>query len=301
MSSEQTYFPQQFLDKYSALLGTEWNTFFETIKTKQPKSFWVNTNKTTPQKVVESLTKKGVQFGQYAFDKRAFYINLEKPGDLSEFTSGEISLQEKAAMLPVVALAPKETDYVLDACAAPGMKTIQLSNFMNNKWKILACEVNSERIKSLEFNVKKYGLSNVETKRIDFRNLQAKFKEKFNKILLDAPCSSEGLVRKSRVALEGWSQKLVERKAQNQKELLLSAFSLLKKGGEMVYSTCSFAPEENEEVVLKLLDTFKTSEVLKIEIPGIKIRENKLCKNCVRLYPQDNDTQQFFLAKIRKN
>jgi len=303
MSEEKTFFPEEFLTKYKKLLGKEWNTFFETIQVKQPKSFWVNTNKATVEEVKKSFELKEVKFEQYDFDKRAFLINMEKPGDLEEFKSGQISLQEKAAMLPVIALAPKEKELVLDACASPGMKTIQLSNFMNNKGKLIACDVNSERIKFLDGNCKKYGLTNVETKRIDFRNLASKYREKFDKILLDAPCSSEGLVRKDREALREWSQKLVERKAQTQKELIVAAFDLLKKEGTMVYATCSFAPEENEQVVLQLLKQRKNASVLNVEelLPGVKIRKNDLCENCIRFYPQDNDTQQFFLAKIRKN
>jgi tRNA (cytosine49-C5)-methyltransferase len=145
-------------------------------------------------------------------------------------------------------------------------------------------------------NKGKYALNNVIVKRMDVRNLN----DKFDKIILDAPCSSEGLVRKKRGALKNWSQTLVERKAIIQKELLLHCFELLKNGGELVYSTCSFSPEENEEVILYLLKNKKNAIVEKVELDGIKIRENELCKNCVRLWPQDNNTQQFFIAKIKK-
>ena len=301
MSKQKTFFPEEFIEKYKAQLGEEWPAFFSCIQRKQPKAFWLNTNKALPKETILSLENHGVNLKQLPFHSQAFSIDYERPGTLREFEFGKISLQEKAAMLPAIVLAPRENDLVLDACAAPGMKTIQLSTLMHDRGKIIACDVNSERIKSLEHNKAKYGLKNVEVKRMDFRNLLPEYKEKFDKILIDAPCSSEGLVRKDREALKGWSTKLVERKAQTQKELLVTAFELLKKGGEIVYATCSFAPEENEEVVLKLLDTNKGAEILKIELPGIKIRENHLCKNCVRLYPQDNDTQQFFFAKIRKS
>jgi NOL1/NOP2/sun family putative RNA methylase len=301
MSIKKTFFPEDFVDKYKQFLGEEWPAFFSCIQQKQPKAFWLNSNKATLSETIPSLKKHGVEMEELLFHPQAFGIDYERPGSLREFEFGKISLQEKAAMLPAIVLAPKETDTVLDACAAPGMKTIQLSNLMHNKGKIIACDVNSERIKSLEFNKNKYDLKNVEVKRIDFRNLEKEYSQKFDKILLDAPCSSEGLVRKEREALRDWSEKLVERKSVIQKELILSAFRMLKKGGEMVYATCSFAPEENEEVVLNLLSTFSNAEVLKVEIKGIKIRENNLCKNCVRLYPQDNNTQQFFFAKIRKN
>lgn len=290
---KKTYFPDEFKSKYSALLGDDWGPFFTCIQEKQPKSFWVNTSKASVEEIKKAFEEKSFETEQYKFHKQAFGINYTKPGDLKEFIDGKIALQEKAAMLPVVALNVQKQDSVLDACASPGMKTIQLSNFAKS---VVAVDVNSERMKFLEFNKTKYGLSNVELKRMDVRNIT----DKFDKIILDAPCSSEGLVRKQRDALKGWSQKLVERKAKLQKELIEHCYSLLREGGEMIYATCSFAPEEDEDVVNYLLSKTKAS-VEQVSLEGIKIRKNDLCKNCVRLYPQDNNTQQFFFAKIKKN
>ena len=289
---KKTYFPEEFTEKYSKLLGKEWDEYFATIKRKQPKSIWVNTNKTTVEETVSSIEKQGIKLNPLKFHEQAFMIECEKPGSLKEFEEGKISLQEKAAMLPVVALNPKKSDYVLDCCSAPGMKTIQLSNLSG---KVFATELSSTRFESLQFNKKKYALKNVELKRTDFRNV----KEKFDKIVLDVPCSSEGLVRKKRDALKGWSQKLVERKAKNQKEMILTGVDMLKENGEIVYSTCSFAPEENEEVVNFLLSE-RNAEVLKIDLSGLKIRKNELCVGAARLFPQDNDTQPFFFAKLKK-
>ncbi|MFA5357885.1 MAG: RsmB/NOP family class I SAM-dependent RNA methyltransferase [archaeon] len=289
-----TFFPKEFIGKYQKFCGSEWNDFFECIKIKQPKSFWVNTNKASVEEIKTSLSKQEVKFEQLPFHEQAFSISMQKPGDLKEFKEGKISIQEKAAMLPAVVLAPTKKDYVLDACAAPGGKTIQLSNFAG---KVLATDVNGIRLKSLIYNKNVFGMKNVEVARSDARNVR----ETFDKILLDAPCSSEGLVRKRMDALEGWSQRLVQAKAKEQKGLILGAFDMLKPKGEMVYATCSFALEENEEVVKLLLDKRKNAEVLPVELNGIKIRKNDLCRNCVRLWPQDNNTQQFFFAKIRKN
>jgi tRNA (cytosine49-C5)-methyltransferase len=290
---KKTFFPEEFIEKYSKFCKSEWKEFFETIRKKQPKSVWINTKKTHPDLIYKKLEEKNIFFKKYSFSEQGFETNLEKPGNLEEFKKGIISLQEKAAMLPVIALKINKYDVVLDACSAPGMKTIQASNFAK---KVIAVDVNTERTKSLLHNKGKYALNNVIVKRMDVRNL----KDKFDKIILDTPCSSEGLIRKKRGALKNWSQELVERKAIIQKELLSHCFELLKNGGELVYSTCSFSPEENEEVVLHLLKNKKNAIVEKIELEGIKIRENKLCENCVRLWPQDNNTQQFFIAKIKK-
>lgn len=290
-----TFFPKEFIEKYSAFLGEEWEEFFKTIKTKQPKSFWVNTNKTTIKEAINSLKKNSIKFTPLHFHPQAFEIDYNVPGKLEEYRKGLISIQEKAAMMPVVVLNPSKEDYVLDACAAPGMKTIQLSNLSK---KVFATELNSKRFEVLKKTIQRFELKNVEAKRIDFRNL--KRNKRFDKILLDVVCSSEGLVRKKREALVGWSQNLVKRKSSDQKHMIVRAFDYLKEGGVMVYSTCSFAIEENEEVVNYLLSHRKNAIVEKVNLEGIKIRENKYCPNCVRLYPQDNNTQQFFLAKIRK-
>lgn len=291
----KTFFPKEFIKKYSTFLGEEWEEFFNTIKTKQPKSFWVNTNKTTISGVSESLNQKQIKFFPLGFHPQAFKIECSAPGQIEEYRQGLISIQEKAAMLPVIALNPTKDDFVLDACAAPGMKTIQLSNLSKG---VLATELNSKRFLILKKTIHRFGLTNVEAKRIDFRNL--KRNKRFDKVLLDVVCSSEGLIRKKREALVGWSGELVKKKAREQKHMILRAFDYLRVGGVMVYSTCSFAIEENEEVINHLLAQRKNAVIEKINLNNIKIRPNSFCKDCVRLYPQDNDTQQFFLVKIKK-
>lgn len=295
---KEPYFPPEFIKKYKELLGKEWGDFFNTIQREKENTFWVNTNKTTINEVKESLREKGVEIKELPYHPQAFSTNHPKPSNLSEYLEGKISLQEKASMLPVIALNPKEGENVFDTCAAPGMKTIQLSNMVGEKGSVFAAELSDKRHLLLDSIIKKFNCTNVTTKRIDFRNI--KRNRKFDKIILDAPCSSEGLIRKQREALIEWSPALVRKKAANQKNLIAKAFDYLKEEGKMIYSTCSFAPEENEEVVLDLLSKRKNAKIVPIKIEGLKIRENDLCENCVRLFPQDNDTQQFFLAKIKK-
>jgi NOL1/NOP2/sun family putative RNA methylase len=290
---KNTFFPDEFIAKYSKILGSEWDVFFETIKRRQPRSFWVNLMKANPAEIMTSLKKKNVSFRVYSFSPNAFQISLKKPSELSEFLEGKISLQEKASMFPAIVLNPTKEDVVLDACSAPGMKTIQLSGFAK---KVIASELNERRFDVLKQTIKSFGLTNVEPIRSDFRNIE----QKFDKILLDAPCSSEGLVRKDWNALKEWNQLLVKKKAAQQKKLIIAAFDKLNSGGEMVYSTCSFAQEENEDVVNHLLKERAGAKTIPIILEGIKMRENKICPNTVRFYPQDNDTQQFFVSKIKK-
>jgi len=192
---------------------------------------------------------------------------------------------------------------VLDACAAPGNKTLQLSCLNEGQGVITAVEKNPKRFSFLKHYMKKFNLRNVTAYRTDLLQFS---QGKFDKILLDAPCSSEGFVRKKRDALANWSEELVRKKAMLQKELLIKAFELLSPKGTLIYSTCSFSLEENEEVISHLLSQFPAAKLQPIEIKDIKIRpgiipdgdENTELKKCARIFPQDNNTEQFFMAKI---
>ncbi|HLC79930.1 MAG TPA: RsmB/NOP family class I SAM-dependent RNA methyltransferase [archaeon] len=302
-----TFIPKEFEEKYSQLLGSEWDEFLRCCKTKIPKSIWINSLKAKPQIIANDLSKKGWELSGLFHENAYFLQGVQRPGRSEEFAQGLFNLQEKASMIPALALAPQKNDLILDAAAAPGNKTLQLSCLMNGSGKIIALEKNVERFKSLRHNIKKFGMENVIAKRMDL--LDSQKKELFDKILLDAPCSSEGLVRKDEGALKNWNEELVQKKSELQKKLIAKSFELLKRNGVMVYSTCSFGPEENEEVVQSVLETGR-AQLERIEIPKFKIRQglvqygNKKFDDsielCARIYPQDNDTQQFFVAKIRK-
>jgi NOL1/NOP2/sun family putative RNA methylase len=304
---KKTFIPEDFKKKYEKILGIESEEFFSFCKTKYPKSIWVNSLKIKPGLLEKILVKKGWKL-ERLFHENAFGLeNIEKPGQTREFKDGLFNLQEKASMLPAIALNPEQKNIVLDACAAPGNKTLQLSCLMNGLGKIVAVEKNFERYKSLCFNIKKFGMGNVEAKRMDL--LGAKKKNLFDKILLDAPCSSEGLVRKDFDALKNWSNELVQIKSSLQKKLVKKCIELLKPNGTIVYSTCSLSPEEDEEIVdfaLKNGGFF----VEEIAVDGFKTRKgisqwngkkyDSEVSKCARIYPQDNNSQAFFLAKLVK-
>ncbi|MEK6973544.1 MAG: RsmB/NOP family class I SAM-dependent RNA methyltransferase [archaeon] len=306
---KKTFLPEKFIEKYSAILGKDSEKFFKSCCTKIPKSIWANSLKINPKQLEKILKEKGWGVKQLPFHKNSFLLEgVEKPGDSEEFRLGLFNLQEKASMLPVLVLDPKENEKILDFTAAPGSKTLQLSCIVGNKGKILAIEKEFTRYKSLNFNINKFGMEDVETKCMNalaFRECNV-----FDKVLLDAPCSSEGLVRKEFDTLKHWSLHLVKRKSKLQKRLILKAFDALKENGILVYSVCSLSPEECENVVDFLLKKRQNAKTEKIKIKGIKCGAailkygekefNKEAKNCCRLWPHVNDTQAFFIAKIRK-
>lgn len=306
---KKTFLPESFVEKYKELLGKDSEKFFKSCCTKIPKSIWANSLKINPKQLEKILKEKGWELKPLKFNENAFLLeNIEKPGDSEEFNLGLFNLQERASMLPVLVLDPEENEKILDFTAAPGSKTLQLSCIMGNKGKIFAIEKEFTRYKSLNFNINKFGMGNVETRCMNalaFGECNV-----FDKVLLDAPCSSEGLVRKEFDALKHWSLHLVKRKSKLQKRLILKAFDALKENGILVYSVCSLSPEECENVVDFLLKKRQNAKTEKIKIKGIKCGEgilkygekefNKQVKNCCRLWPHKNDCQAFFIAKIRK-
>jgi NOL1/NOP2/sun family putative RNA methylase len=279
-----------------------------------------NTLKITPKELKEKLEKKGwtikIPFKEHEeimiIDEKS---NL-KPGELGrsqEHLLGYYYVQEVSSMLPILALNLTEHDSFLDLCASPGSKTTQAASFMKNKGNIIANEVNLGRLVILASNLERCGVSNSIITRRDGVQLCKKLKKldfQVNKILVDAPCSGEGTIRSSPKTLLMWNEKMTRVFSGIQKALASSALELLQEDGEMIYSTCTHAPEENEEIIQYLLDNYDI-EIKESSLPKeLKTREgitewqgkkfSQELKKCVRVYPQDNNTEGFFLCKIKK-
>jgi len=228
-------------------------------------------------------------------------------GNLPEHSLGYFYVQEAASMIPPIALQPEPNDIILDMAAAPGSKTTQLASMMNNHGIIIANDITHTRLKSLTINLQRCGVSNT----IITLMKGHKFNIQADKILLDAPCSGTGAIRKSLKTITIWNPDVIKRLAGQQRQLLQTAFNCLKPQGILVYSTCSIAPEENEAVVDFLLKNNTDASLESVKIPGLKTSpvvleyENKQfspeLKQCIRIWPQDNDTEGFFIARIKKN
>jgi NOL1/NOP2/sun family putative RNA methylase len=238
------------------------------------------------------------------------------PGELGnslEHLLGYYYIQELASLLPIITLSPKPNELFLDLCASPGSKTTQAASSMENKGTIIANEVNMHREKILASNLERCGVANTIILKRDGETLCKRFKQAeilFDKILVDAPCSGEGTLRSTPKTYLMWNIKTIENLPRIQTKLCESAFEILKKGGEMIYSTCTHAPEENEGVVNFMLEKFNEKIELEEVFLPIKTQKgilkwnekeyNKKIIKCNRIYPQDNDTEGFFLAKFRR-
>lgn len=308
-STESIEFKPAFQERYSQL--TNWEEFVKYSLSFLRRSIRVNTLRGSVAEITASIQAKGWQLEQIPWCNEGFWISHAERrdvGNLLEHHLGQIYVQEAASMIPPVVLKPKPGDIVLDMCAAPGSKTTQMAMMMQNKGLIVANDYKGMRLQSLGINLQRSGLTNVI---ISLMHGKRFHEFQFDKILLDAPCSGTGTIRKSLKTIRIWNPLMITKIARQQKELIENAFNNLKPGGEMVYSTCSLEPEENEGVVDWLLKNKDNAKLLKAVVPGLKSsppvmefageKYHSSLKNTLRIWPQDNDTEGFFIAKIRKN
>jgi len=309
-----------FVERMKELFSNE-KDFKEYLKIlKQPpvKSIRCNKIKITPDKLKAKLEEKGWKINQPFKQYLEIMIieNKLEPGALGrslEHFLGYYYVQEIASMLPIIALKPQENQLILDLCASPGSKTTQIASEMNNTGTIIANEVSLGRIKILASNLERCGVTNTIIVKKEGAALCKRFKNQsllFDKILVDTPCSGEGTLRSSFKTYSMWNIKTIKAINKIQKNLLFSAVSILKIGGEVIYSTCTHAPEENEEVVDAVLKEYGDKiKIEKVKLP-IKTRPGLLnwyekeyledIKYSCRVYPQDNNTEGFFLTKLRR-
>lgn len=287
-----------FRERYTQLGG-------EIVPVKIVPTLRVNTLKITAKELVERLEKLGVKLERIPFTKNGYKVESKfSLGAITEYLLGYYYLQETAAQLPVEVLDPKPTDVVLDACAAPGGKTTQIAAHMRNQGTIVAYELKPHRMPSLLMNLERCGVKNTTV----FQGnavLAGRLGIKFDKILIDAPCAGNYLTEQiwfEKRTIEG-----IHTSANIQRRLLLDCVSVLKPGGQLVYSTCSLEPEENELNMQWALDNLpvRLEKVnLSIGDPGLTEvfgkQLNPEIALCRRFWPHKTGTEGFFIAKMVK-
>ena len=297
---------KEFLEKYSKLTDIE--KFTEYSLKFLTRSIRVNTLKISVDELKERLEKKLWRLRNIPWCEEGFWIEGLRfdIGNMLEHTLGYFYIQEAASMIPPVVLDPNKNDAVFDMCASPGSKTSQMAAMMENGGLIIANELKPSRITPLNCNLQRSGVVNAV---ITCSNALAIKNILFDKILLDAPCSGTGAIRKSLKTIKIWNPNMCLKLANTQKKLLQHGFDLLKENGTIVYSTCTLEPEENELVVDDFLNKNENAKLEPIDIAGLRGKaveeydgetlRNEI-KNCLRIWPQDYDTEGFFVAKIKK-
>jgi NOL1/NOP2/sun family putative RNA methylase len=305
--TEDIEFKPKFIERYSKL--TDWEEFKKYTLCFLRKSIRVNTLKKSVAEIKKRLSSNW-EIEEIPWCKEGLFIEHKEGrldvGNTIEHALGYYYVQEAASMIPPVVLDPQPGEIVLDVCAAPGSKSSQMAQYMQNKGVLIANDVVGQRLAALGINLQRCGVSNTVVTQMKGERIKG---YSFDKVLLDAPCSGTGTIRKSIKTIKWWNPKTVVSIAGMQKKLILNSFDLLKKGGVMVYSTCSLEPEENEGVVDYLLRNREDAELMDIKLdikrgsPILEFGKEKYdssVKKCLRLWPQDNDTEGFFVAKLRK-
>lgn len=268
----------------------------------------VNKIKSSIHELMKYLKENNIKFDRVLWYNDALVIKNAKEKQIKKldiYDKGYLYLQSLSSMIPPIILNPKEGEKVLDLTAAPGSKTTQMAGMMNNKGYILANELDSIRCERLKYNVEMQGAKIIEIINRRGESIGKEYKEYFDKVLLDAPCSGEGRFLGNNVqTYRNWSKKTVLQLSKLQKKLFKSAYDSLKKGGIMVYSTCTLNLQENEEILdwaiknlnIKLLDI---DIEFKEKMQGFTENVDSSIKKAIRILPS-KDKEGFFVAKLKK-
>ncbi|WP_162046401.1 16S rRNA (cytosine(1407)-C(5))-methyltransferase RsmF [Vibrio taketomensis] len=303
------YLPEAFLSEMAKILPATLNMedFIAACQRPLRKSIRVNTLKISIADFQLRAKEKGWELEAVPWCEEGFWIEADESivplGNTAEHMSGLFYIQEASSMMPVAALFNQKDEYqsVLDMAAAPGSKTTQIAARMENQGILVANEFSASRVKVLHANIERCGVRNAALSNYDGRVFGGWLPEHFEAVLIDAPCSGEGTVRKDADAMKNWSKESVISIADTQKDLIESAFHALKPGGIMVYSTCTLSREENQEVCLHLKETF--GDLVEFEsladlFPNAQQALTE--EGFLHIFPQVYDCEGFFVARIRK-
>lgn len=254
--------PTQYVERMKSLLGDEFCEYVKALNMPPVKAFRVNTDKIS----IDDFERINI-FGdeKIPYVENGFYLNYEKVGNHPFHHAGMFYVQEPAAMAPAECIDIDPEWKVLDMCAAPGGKSTQIKNKLGPKGLLISNEIISSRCKILTGNIERLGLLNTVTTCMDTEKLAKNFPAVFDLIMVDAPCSGEGMFRKEEIAISEWSIENVKKCADRQKEILENAVRCLKNGGYIIYATCTFSIEENEGVIDSFLQNHPEFEIVPVK------------------------------------
>ncbi len=259
--------PDSFSERMKQQLGDEYADYLSSFRQKCYNGIRINTRKLEPE-VFEKISPFGLR--PIPWVKNGYYIDADKPGAHPYYYAGLYYVQEPSAMTPASLLPVVPGDRVLDLCAAPGGKSTELAARLKGKGVLVSNDISNSRAKALLKNLELFGADNILVVSEAPNKLVDYFPEYFDKILVDAPCSGEGMFRKSPAIMKNWEQYGTEYYHKLQLEILPQAIKMLKPGGYLLYSTCTFSPEENEGSIQTVLDAYpELSVVSAIETNGI--------------------------------
>ena len=282
--------PQAFLERMQGQLGSEYEEYLASLE--RPRAVALRFAPMKGETPALPFLREPVPW-----EKRGFYYDPEaRPGLHPYHEAGVYYLQEASAMAPVALLAPQPGERICDLCAAPGGKSTQIAGYLDGEGFLLCNEINPKRAKILSRNIERMGVANALVTNEHPANLAKRLPGYFHRVLIDAPCSGEGMFRKEEAAVTDWSPETVAMCAARQREILHSGAALVRPGGRLVYSTCTFAPEENEETVAAFLESHPDFYAEAVDAPWFRKGEN----GSVRLWPHLLKGEGHFAAVLRR-
>jgi 16S rRNA (cytosine1407-C5)-methyltransferase len=304
------YLPDEFLSSIKTIMPAchDMEAFIAACQRPLRKSIRINTLKVSVKHFQLIATRLGLHLTPVPWCEDGFWLADEDNdillGNSAEHLAGLFYIQEASSMMPVTALLNSNESMpstVLDMAAAPGSKSTQIAAKMKNSGLLVANEFSSSRIKALHANIERCGIRNIALSQFDGRVFGGWLPEQFDAVLIDAPCSGEGIVRKDPSAMKNWSKDAIEQMADVQRGLIVSAFQALKPGGTLVYSTCTLSKEENHHICHYLQQQFPDAvefESLAQLFPNAE--QSTSDEGFLHIFPQTYDCEGFFVAKIRK-
>jgi NOL1/NOP2/sun family putative RNA methylase len=301
----------RIFERYRDLVD-DWNAFVDALARPLPTVIWTNTLRTTPEELRQWLAEDGIAAEPLPWYPRAFRLAAAvSPGKSLAFVTGHYHVQEEVSLLPVTLLDPRPGERVLDLCAAPGNKTMQAGVHMESRGSLIAVDKNRQRSGIIRHNLARLGITCAAVTVTDGSSLPRSWGT-FDRVLADVPCTCEGTTRRNPEVMLRW-QLSSEEQARKQLELLTKAVKKCRPGGRVVYSTCTYAPEENEAVVDAVLrdpELGESLDVLPARIDGFRSldglgewrgrRFDPRLARAMRVFPHLNDTGGFFVAVLER-
>ena len=290
--------PEFLLKKIKEQYPIDYENIIKGYESNRYSSLRINTIKTTQKEIEDILSKHNIKYEIINDIALIIDDDINKIKELDIYKDGKIYLQSLSSMIPPFIVNPKPQELILDMTAAPGGKTTQMAALSNNQAMITATEKNKIRSDRLKYNIEKQGAKKINILNVDARKLDEYFK--FDKILLDAPCSGSGTLNINDDSINNFNEDLVNRSIKFQTELINEAVKHLNNNGELIYSTCSILKEENEEIIDKVikehnLEIIPITELNNEEIPHLPSTIEGVITICPTIYYEG-----FFVAKLKK-
>lgn len=294
--------PEWMVKKFIKSYGEKFSRELMDANNKSPElSVRVNTLKTNRERIIELLSRKDVEVKGRPIEEGLILRGFSSLEKSEEMSTGLITIQDESSMLVAKILEPMPGERIMDLCSAPGGKTTHIAQLMKNKGEIIAFDIHEHKLELVKSNAKRLGIDIIRTHLNDASVYQEKFNEYADRVLIDAPCSGIGLLRKKPEIRWNLSEEDIYKLEKIQYDIIKNGAKYVKKGGILVYSTCTITEEEDENILNRFLNEHNNFEIVDICSLLPKEITSSTCRNgYIKLFPNTHSTDGFFIAKLKR-